>query len=362
MALWGRGRLMSGAIRAEADRSARIDDYVAEQLGPNDPGLALAVVQSAKVVHSAGYGLADVGKGVPVAHDTIFHLASCGKQFTAFGVLLLVADGKLQLDDPLSRHLPALSGFGEDLLIRHLLNHTSGIRDLYDDKNAGELLARSKQPTNADMIRAYAELGFPMAHRRQRPGDAFAYSNPGYDLLGSVIQQVSGQSYGDFFQARVFGPLRMKDTFSVPSARIKDPRCAAGYELDGRSHLAETHGSDFDGLLGSGSFYTTVPDLCRYEQALRNNELLDDEIQIEAFISGETNDGKPTNYGFGWFIGEYNGLSLADHEGSWNGYYSYICCFMEEPLSLFVLTNNPKIDLQEVANIATDAFTDDRVA
>jgi CubicO group peptidase (beta-lactamase class C family) len=206
---WIWNRFLPKAMRAETTPSARIHGYVAGKMQPDGPGLAMAVVKAGSVVHAAGYGLAETG-GPPITAETIFHLASCGKQFTGLGIAMLAEEGKLDLDDPLAKHLPLLAAFGPQVTLRRLLHHTSGIRDLHDEDGI---------ETNADIIRIYVDLGCPMAEDGGRPGDAFYYSNSGYDLLGAVIERVSGQSYHDFFQVRVFDPLDMKDTFSVPGRR-----------------------------------------------------------------------------------------------------------------------------------------------
>lgn len=357
MALFRR-RARSGPtdIRVDAERSAQIDDYIAEQIRSDGPGLALAVSDTGTIAHAAGYGLADVANGRPIAPETIFHLASCGKQFTALGILMLAADGKLGLDDPIGKHLPALTRFDAGVTLRRLLNHTSGIRDFYDEEGIDEVLARWERPTNADVISLCADFGCPMAEDGIRPGDTFSYGNTGYDLLGAVIERLSGQSYHDFFQQRVFGPLGMKDTFSVPDPRVEDPRCARGYGLDDGDAFVEQGGSEFDDLVGSGSFYTTVFDLCRYDQALRTNGLVGAAVQREALTPGRTNDGELTEYGLGWYLADYEGMPLAEHKGEWTGFYSYIVRYLERPLSIFVLSNHPDLNLVDVANVATDAY------
>lgn len=357
MALFrNRTRSAPTAIRADEERSGQIDDYVVSQLPADGPGLALAVVKAEAVVHAAGYGLADIRTELPIAPDTIFHLASCGKQFTGLGILMLAEQRKLNLDDPLGKHLPSLARFGPRVTIRQLLHHTSGIRDFYDEAGIDEVLARCEQPTNADVIRLYADLGCPRAEDGIEPGDEFSYSNSGYDLLGAVIEQVSGESYRDFCQRRVFDPAGMKDTFSVPDDRVGERRCATGYVLDERGELAEQGGSEFDALVGSGSIYTTVRDLCRYDQCLSANSLVSAASMREALTSGRTNDGALTNCGFGWYLGAYRGMPFADHQGAWIGYYSYICRYLERPLSIFVLSNLPEVDFAELANVVTDAY------
>jgi CubicO group peptidase (beta-lactamase class C family) len=343
-------------VRLDEDASEQIDDYLAEQIEEGGPGLALAVVESGSVVHAAGYGMADIDDERPIVPDTIFHLASCGKQFTGLGILMLAEAGKLRLDDPIGQYLAPLAAYGPRATIRRLLNHTSGMRDFYDDAGVDEVLARSARPTNADVIGMCAELRCPMAEHGVAPGDKFVYSNSGYDLLGAVIERVSGESYHDFFQRRVFDPLGMKDTFSVPDRRESDSRCAIGYGLDEEDRVLVQGGSEFDALVGSGSFYTTVGDLCLYDRALNANRLVSAASLREAFTSGRTNDGRPTNYGFGWYFGEYQGMPFADHEGAWIGFRSYICRYLERPLSMFVLSNHPEIDFTDVANVVTDAY------
>ena len=352
---WIWNRILPKAMRAETTPSARIDGYVAGKIQPDGPGLALAVVKAGSVVHAAGYGLAD-RRGPPITAETIFHLASCGKQFTGLGIAMLAEEGKLHLDDPVAKHLPLLAAFGPRVTIRRLLHHTSGIRDLYDEDGVEEVLARCERATNADVIRTYVDLGCPMAEDGSRPGDEFCYSNSGYDLLGAVIERVSGQSYHDFFQIRVFDRVGMKDTFSVPDRRVGDRRRATGYIRDDRGAYVEHGRTGIDEVVGSGSFYTTVSDLCLYDRALATNSLLSEAGMRQIFTSGRTNDGTPTTYGFGWYVGTDQGVRFAEHEGEWNGFYSYICRFLDRPLSIFLLSNHPELDLFEIASEATAAF------
>lgn len=350
MAFWNRSQPAPPGIRADAKRSAEIDDYVTGQVKAGGPGLMLAVVSAGTVVHSVGYGCADQGSKSPITQDTIFHLASCGKQFTGLGIMMLAEERKLNVDDPIGKHLPPLARYGPKMTIRHLLHHTSCIRDFYDEEGMNEVLGRSDRPTNDDIIRIYAELGCPMAGRGLQPGDKFEYSNSGYDLLGAVIEHVSGQSYHDFFQRRVFDRLGMKDTFSTPDRRVGDPRCATGYEPGSWGQFVTPADSAFENLVGSGSFYTTTPDLCVYDKALATNGLVSEASMREALTSGRTNDGALTNYGFGWMFGTYEGMRFAEHEGEWIGFYSYIGRCLDRSFSIFALSNHPGVKLAEVAN------------
>jgi CubicO group peptidase (beta-lactamase class C family) len=347
--------ILPKAMHARTTPSARIDSYIAGQIRPDGPGLAIAVVQSSVVVHTAGYGLASIS-GRPIGPDTILHLASCGKQFTGLGIAMLAEQGKLDFDDPLIKYLPMLSGFGPKVTIRRLLNHTSGIRDLYDEEGFEQVLARFERATNADMIRTYVDLGCPMAKNGCRPGDEFFYSNSGYELLGAVIEHVSGQSYRDFFRQRVFDLAGMKNTFSIPDRRVSDRRCATGYVRDDQGGYVSHGGIAHDEIVGSGSFYTTVSDLCRYDSALATNILLSEAGTRQIFTGGRTNNGSATNYGFGWYVGAGQSGRFAEHQGSWSGFYSYICRYLDRPLSIFLLSNHPGLNLFEIAREATAVF------
>jgi CubicO group peptidase (beta-lactamase class C family) len=325
-------------MKRRIDQSAAIDRTVRRHVGAGAPGLALAVIRDGEVVHLAGYGLADAAKRTPVTPRTQFHLASCGKQFTGLGIMLLKQAGRLRYDDHIGRHIPELSGFPEAVTIRSLLHHLSGVHDLYeDDDGERKLLALSPHPVNEDVITLYAVLGWPTGN----PG-VFAYSNSGYDLLGCVIERVSGQSYRDFFAKRVFGPLGVHDTFSLP-AKLTGARIATGYEKE-RGRLAAQSGSPLDGICGSGSFYATAADLCGYEAALASNRLVTAATMREALESGIDRRRKPTGYGFGWGLSD----DFIEHSGGWTGFGSHIRRYRDGRFSIYALSNNPGIEPSEV--------------
>src|SRR5262249_42543871 len=151
----------------------RINAYVARKMEAGGPGVPVALAASGAVIRAAAFGLANVSKGLPGKEDTIFHLASCGKQLTGLGILMLAEEGKVHLDDPVGKHIPLIAGFGSGVTIRKLLHHTSGIYDFYREDCIGQLLARCARPSNADLIRSYADLGCPMAEQDIKPGDQF---------------------------------------------------------------------------------------------------------------------------------------------------------------------------------------------
>ena len=332
--------------RADSERSAAIDRIVGRVIGPATPGLALAIISEGEIVHLAGYGLAHLDTRTSVTPTTQFHMASCGKQFTGLGIMLLQEEKKLRLDDPIGRHIPELAGFAGKVTIRRLLHHLSGVHDFYDDADGErKLLALSPRPTNEDLIRLYAMLGWPTTRRLGN----FSYNNSGYDLLGCVIERVSAQSYRDFFRMRVFVPLGMTDTFSLPAAatRLAKARVAVGYEKR-RGRFWAQSGSDLDGICGSGSFYSTVTDLCRYEAALAGGGLLSAAGMRTALTSGVRRSATPTRYGFGWYLA----ADFVEHSGEWTGFVSHMRRYRDRRLSLYVLSNNADIEPSGIAAAA----------
>ena len=305
-------------------------------VGRAAPGLAVAIIKEGEIVHLAGYGLAHLGARIPVTTTTQFHMASCAKQFTGLGIMMLRELGRLRLDDPIGRHIPELAGYGRAVTLRRLLHHLSGVHDFYDDADdERKLLALSPRPTNEHVVKLYAMLGCPMTRRF----GTFCYNNAGYDLLGCVIERVSGKSYREFFGERVFTPLGMTDTFSLPGApRLAKRRVALGYERH-RGRFQAQSPSALDSICGSGSVYSTVTDLCHYEAALATNRLLSPAAVRVALTSGVRRSGTPTRYGFGWSLA----ADYVEHSGEWTGFVSHIRRYRDRQLSIYVLSNNADI-------------------
>jgi CubicO group peptidase (beta-lactamase class C family) len=335
--------------RADPDRSAKIDKVVQRSVGRDEPGLAIAVIRDGDVVHLAGYGLANLEAKAPVTPRTTFHMASTAKQFTGLGIMMLHEAGALRYDDHIGRHIPELAGFPPGVTIRRLLHHLAGVREFYSHAASRSALRKlSQQPVNEDVIRLYARLGFPMGGTAGKD----SYSNAGYDLLGCVIERVSGQSFREFFRTRVFAPVGMTDTFSLPDQkRLASARCAITYT--GRFDAPIRRDSDpFDGICGAGSIYSSVADLCRYEAALASNRLVTAATMRVALTSAVRASGTETGYGFGWRLHK----TYAAHAGEWNGFESYIRRYRNRRLSVYVLANRSRPDPFKIGDIAARAF------
>lgn len=347
-------------IRDDAARSKIIDVAVKAQVSASIPGLAIAVVKNGRIVHLAGYGVANTTTKQPITSETMFHMASCGKQFTGLGIMMLKdSHPNFGYDDHIGKHIPELAGFPAGVTIRRLLHHLSDIQDFYDSDSVNAVLQQSggQMPFNNHVIKAMAAKGFPMNPDAGGPGDKYVYSNSEYDLLGSVIERVSGQSYPDFFHSRIFRVLGMTDTFSLPQTkRLADANCAKGYDRDPSFKFVENGVNILDNIVGSGSFYASVYDLCAYDYALASNLFVNANSLHTAYTSGVTTGGDVTNYGFGWALGSAGSLQFAEHGGYWMGFISWIRRCTTQPLSIYILSNNTSLDLGMVMNAAMQAY------
>lgn len=324
------GEMETGSGANGGGVSDQIDALMADY--SDGPGGVVMVIQNGEVVFQNGYGLADVENTVPVDTDTVFHLGSVGKQFTAMGVMILVEQGLVDFDEPIGTYLPELDWMDEGVTIRRLLNHTSGIMG-YDDSDDlyAALIDSAEMPTNDDLVQVLAENEDMLSE----PGTEFNYSNTGYDILGAMIERVSGQKYPVFMQAYIFGPLGMIDTFAVPnSERLENDRVAQSYSTDGVYEPDQ-----LDNLNGSGSIYSTLGDMYLYDQVLYTEELVSQETLTDAFTSGVLNNGEETGYGFGFDIAEYSGEAYVGHSGAWLGFESYYLRFSDLNISVVILLN-----------------------
>lgn len=312
----------------------KVDEFFADFVGADTPGGIVIVLKDGQTLYKAAYGLANLEDRTALTTDHIMHLGSVGKQMTSLAIMMLAHDGRLAYDDPVGKHIPELEHFGKEFTIRHLLHHTSGLSD-YTDEIQDAMFERANQPSNDDLVAALSQMnGSDMP-----PGDVFEYSNPGYELLGTIIERASKQKFPTFMQARIFGPLGMTHTFSLPDEKRRaDPQVAMSYT--GSSDSPEAYPSDdLDNLYGSGSIYTTVADMALYDEALYAGTLLPVSALEEAFQSAKLNDGGTEPYGFGWELEESNGQPYVAHSGAWLGFNSDYVRILDKHLSVIVLLN-----------------------
>jgi D-alanyl-D-alanine carboxypeptidase len=308
-----------------------IDSLFAVTYPAGGPGAAVLVARDGRVLMRKAYGMADVELGVPLRPEHVFRLGSITKQFTAVGVLMLVDEGKLSLDDEITKFFPDYPTQGRRITVEHLLTHTSGIRS-FTGVPAWAPLKRTDL-TPAQLIAVFRDQPMDFA-----PGTDWRYNNSGYFLLGAIIEKVSGQSYADFVRTRIFEPLGMRDT-RVESQTALIPRRVHGYAMgEGRA----VQNADFISLtspFSAGAVVSTVDDLFRWGQAVAAGRLLKPETWRRAFTAYRLADGRSSGYGYGWFVTELAGRPEVTHGGDIDGFSSDELWIPSAHLQMYVLSN-----------------------
>jgi CubicO group peptidase (beta-lactamase class C family) len=321
---------------AQEDRAAKTDAAVeAQRKAQKIPGVSVAVCRNGKIVTASGYGLANVELDVPVTPETIFQTGSVGKQFTSMAVMMMVEEGRIGLDDHLTKFIPESPAAWKDVTIRQLLTHTSGIADYGgEEETMGKgVINFRKDYTEEELVQAFAKM--PMDFR---PGEKWSYSNTGYVLLGIVIHRVAGKFYGDFLQERIFQPLGMTSTRIISEADII-PHRSSGYrlvkgELKNQEWVSPTLNTTADGAL-----YTNVLDLAKWDAALYTTRLVKQTSLDAIWTPVKLNDGKTYPYGFGWDLAPKNGHRAVSHDGAWQGFTMSISRYVGDRLTVIVMTN-----------------------
>jgi CubicO group peptidase (beta-lactamase class C family) len=350
---------LSLILPAFADQlTDQVDKLFAQWDKKDSPGCALAIIKDGKIIYKRGYGMADLERDVPITSKSLFDIASTSKQFVAMSIALLAEEGKLSLDDDIRKHIPEMPDYGNKITIRHLVHHTSGIRDYCDLMYLAGLPFENDYPEAQiiELIARQKSLNF-------KPGEKHLYSNSGYFLLGEIVQRVSGKSLNEFTKEKIFKPLGMEIThFYDDFTRVVKNR-AIGYfpKKDGGYGIALFL---FD-LVGDGGLLTSVEDLFLWDQNFYHNKLgQQGQKLIEQLLTpGTLNNGKKLDYAFALGIGEYKGLKMISHGGAWAGYRSQLLRFPGQQFSVICLSNlagfNPTVMAKKVADIyLADHFKD----
>ena len=338
--------ILSGSVAQAAPEPDEVARTVrAEMEKQHIPGLALLVSRNGVPIRAQGFGVASLELNVPVKPETVFQSGSIGKQFTATAVMLLVEEGKIGLNDPLSKYLPEGPGWWKEVTIRELLSHTAGFTDYPKDFDL------RKDYSEEELLKIVEAI--PPAYP---PGTHWTYSNMGYVTLGILIHKVSGQYFGDFLQERVFKPLDMSTTRIISEADII-PNRAAGYVLKNGQVKNQEWVSPSANSTADGSLYFTILDLVKWDAALYSEKVLNESSKREMWTVAALNDGKPNraNYGFGWFVESQNGHRVVQHDGRWQGFSTQISRYVDDGLTVAVLANqgncDPHLIADEVAGI-----------
>jgi CubicO group peptidase (beta-lactamase class C family) len=339
---------------AKADKPAKLVDALLRGLGgEREPGAAIMVLKDGAVVYLGTRGVADLQAMRPIDGRTNFRLASLSKAFTAAAVALLVRDGKLRYEDRLTDLLPGFPEYGRAITVRHLLNHTSGLPD-YEGLMPAADPGRPVEESQID------DAGVLELLRGQKagwfvPGSIWRYSNSGYVLLGLIVARVSGRSFPAFLRERVFQPLKMTGTVALVRDKTTVADRAFGYTKDG-GRWRYTDQSPTSATLGDGGVYSSLTNLSLWDEALRRHLLLTEEEMRPALSPvrvpgrGPTGpDGRPADYGFGWFLDPWEGHPRMWHYGETVGFRTAIHRFTADGLTVVVLANRSDVDASALA-------------
>ena len=308
------------------------------------------LADSGKILFHESLGFSDIRTKKKLDQDSSFRLASVSKQFTAMAIMLLREKGLLEYDDKVAKHIPQFPY--ENVTIRHLLHHTSGLPDYMSfmrkkwdptKKSKDKKIAFNKDMM-AQLVSQKPELVF-------EPGTKFRYSNTGYVLLGFLIEEVSGQSFRQFIDKSIFVPCEMTNSyvFSPNSDFAPDHRVYGfSYTRSGKGYEENDH-HYLNGMIGDGGIYSSAIDLLKWDQALYSEKLVSQKTLMEAFDSGLTNEGEKTGYGFGWSIDKNDGATLqVSHGGAWVGFQTFIGRKISAKRTLIILTNHSSQHLQKI--------------
>lgn len=309
--------------------SARIDSYIrAEMRRQQIPGVALAVVRNGKVDLLKSYGFSNVEHQIPVKPETVFQSGSMGKQFTATAVMILVEEGKLSLDDKISKYFTDAPEGWKNITVRHLLTHTSGMGEYPPD------LDLRRDLTEAEYLALIKSVPLSFA-----TGAKWDYSNLGYVTLGMLIRKVTGKFYGDFLAERIFRPIGMTTARVISEADIV-PNRAAGYRLVKGKLKNQEWVSPSTNSTADGSLYFTILDLAKWDAALYTQKLLKQTSLAQMWTPVGLNDGKTKGYGFGWHTDVMHGRRVIFHGGAWQGFKSFIVRFPDDKLTIIFFANS----------------------
>jgi CubicO group peptidase (beta-lactamase class C family) len=340
----------AGAEARTADSvPVRIDRIFARWDHVDSPGCALGVSRDGEMVYQRGYGMSNLEHAIAITPQSIFHVASISKQFTAFSILLLEQDGKLSVNDDVRKYIPELPSYGKTITIDHLLHHTSGLRDQWDllglaDWREDDLI------TEDDVMRVVTrqkELNF-------EPGDEYLYSNTGFTLLAVIVKRVSGKSLREFADERIFRPLGMTSThFHDDHTMIVPGRTQAYQPRDGGGWGISIPVFD---TYGATSLFTTVGDLSKWERNFADGRVGGAAVISKLTATGTLNDGMPISYARGVVVDHYRGLATVGHSGADAGYRADVVRFPDQRLSVAVLCNLANINPSELTRRVAEVY------
>ena len=333
----------------------KVDQLFAEWSNSDSPGAALAVTKDGKIIYKQGYGMANLEYDIPITPATIFDIASVSKQFAAFTIATLAHEGKLSLDDDIRGHLPDVPDFGDTITIRHLLHHTSGLRDWVQS-----LVIAGVAMEDVISFKHILKMARHQKALNFEPGAAYLYSNTGYNLLAEIVERVTGDSFREWTNAHIFKPLAMTNShFHDDHQMILKNRA---YSYQATENGGFKHAVNNTTALGSSSLYSTVEDLAKWTLNFDNTQIGEQIVIDQMHERGVLNNGEQISYAFGLNIGEYRGLKTVGHSGSWRGFQSHLIRFPEQKFGVVILCNLDTFNPLHLAEKVADLYLADVLA
>lgn len=309
---------------------AEIDSLLSSQFKVNEPGAVILIARKGQVFYEKAFGMANLELNIPMKPDMVFRIGSLTKQFTAVAILQLVEQGKLSLQDEITKFIPDYPVQGRHITIEHLLTHTSGIKPYTSMKDAGEIQRKDMKPTEVIDFFENEPMDF-------EPGTKWRYNNSGYFLLGYIIEVITGKSYATYLEDAFIKPLGLTDTYYGSDTRIIKNRAGA-YDKD-KDGFLNAEMISMTVPFSAGAIQSTVDDLFKYYKALLGYRLLKKETLNKAFVPYTLSDGKSANYGYGWFQGSVQGSPTLEHTGSINGFRTMALYLPIEDVFIAIFSN-----------------------
>lgn len=339
--------LFASNIMAE-EMGAQIDALFKDFDRHDIPGAVIMVIREGKVIYEKGYGLANVEEKIPCTASTNFRLASVSKQFTAASIMILAERNKLSLDDPITKFFPEFPAYGNEITVRHLLSHRSGLIDYEDVIPEGTTIQLSDENV-LNLVRQQSKTYFP-------PGSDFRYSNSGYALLSLIVEAVSGNRYPEFLKHNIFSPLQMTNTLAYEAGISKVENRAYGYAQENNQFVPSDQ-SLTSAVLGDGGIYTSVNDLFKWDQALYTDKILTHKMLKEALkVASPATDIPNSGYGFGWYITKHRDTELIFHRGHTCGFTNLIERYPDKKFTVIILTNRRDAEILDLGKKIFDLY------
>jgi CubicO group peptidase (beta-lactamase class C family) len=341
--------VVTGFAPADADLTRKVDEIFAVFEKPGSPGCALGIVRDGDFIYRRGYGLASLELSVPLTPESVVYMGSVSKQFTAASVVLAAEQGYLKLDDDVRKYIPELRSYDHTVTLRHMLHHTSGLRDIFDisGRNIEDFHSVADQ---IDLEAHQTALNFA-------PGDEYFYANVNFFLLAEVVHRATGKPLSRFAEENIFKPLGMTHTRFYDDRTLVVPGRVPGYDPGPNGTFLLDWPTNFEGV-GDGGVLSTVDDLLLWDRNFYDNKLGKGTLIKEMETPGVLNNGKQLHYGLGLRLGNYRGLPTVEHSGGLAGYRTELLQFPTQKFTVICLCNLRGSDPDLMSHKVADLYLD----